>query len=275
MTYPNFRIIIVDNGSTDGSREQLEAEFPHVTLVRHTKNLGFTGGVNAGLREARRQQLDWYMALNNDTVVDPEMLTELVNVAESDQRIGGLNPCIYHMQPSDRIWHARGFYNWWTGTTRSDEGRSGSPLSEPAEVTFLTGGALMIRAEAAEHVGVLDDRFFIYSEDVDYTTRLRKAGYRTLFVPAAKVWHQEHGDINDNAESGFRVYWTTRNRLLIMTKHASPVQWLTFLPVFVFWYVGARLVAYLVRRQWDRIPSLFGGIRAFFALRGTKPLESW
>jgi GT2 family glycosyltransferase len=275
LTYRRRKLILVDNGSSDGSREALEREFTDVDVVRNPTNLGFTGGVNAGFRRARLLGVDYYLALNNDTVVAPDLLDLLIEVAESDPNIGGLNPMMLYMQPADRIWHARGHYNWWTGLSRSDAGRPAAFATKVEDVDFLTGCALMVRAPAAERVGLLDDRFFIYCEDLDYSRRLLDAGYRLVFVPQARLWHQEHGDINENASAGFRVQYTTRNRLLLMSRHASRRQWLTFLPVFAIWFVGARLVAYILRRQWDRIPALISGIRDFQRLRRMPPIDTW
>src|SRR5947209_4456075 len=113
LDYPNFEVVLVDNGSHDSSIEELEKNFPEVRSIRNEKNLGFTGGNNVGIRDALERGADYLLLLNNDTVVAPDFLTEMVRVAESDSKIGILNPKIYFFEPSDRLWYGGGILKPW------------------------------------------------------------------------------------------------------------------------------------------------------------------
>src|SRR6185437_6497170 len=133
VDYPNFEVVLVDNGSADSSPETLAREFPEVTLIRNPKNLGFTGGNNVGMRNVLSRGTDYVLLLNNDTVVAPDFLAELVEVAESNPRIGVLNPKIYYFEPSDVIWYGGGTHKpWWSfpkhlGLLQQDNGAYNQP----------------------------------------------------------------------------------------------------------------------------------------------------
>src|SRR5258708_32678625 len=111
----NFEVVLVDNGSIDSSAEKLAQEFPETRVIKNDRNLGFTGGNNIGMRDALRRGTDYLLLLNNDTIVAPNFLRELVQTAERDVTIGMLNPKIYFFEPADRIWYAGGIHKrWWS-----------------------------------------------------------------------------------------------------------------------------------------------------------------
>ncbi len=110
LDYPSFEIVLVDNGSEDGSPERLAAEFPEVRLLKNATNLGFPAGNNVAIRDALERNPDYLLLLNNDTLVAPDFLSKLVAVAESDEKIGLVNPKILYFEPNDRIWFAGGYY---------------------------------------------------------------------------------------------------------------------------------------------------------------------
>jgi GT2 family glycosyltransferase len=266
-------VILVDNGSRDGSLESLTAEFPSLETVRNKTNLGFCGGVNQGLRRARAMGFDYYLLLNNDTTVAPDFLEPLVEAAEQDGSIGGISPLILRMESPHRAWYAAGRFNWWICESRPVAGRA--PVSSSArEVNFLTGCAMFLRASAVESLGPFDDRFFAYFEDVDYSARLRRSGYRTLYVPQARVWHRVSASVGQNRAGNLTRRHVYRNRLLLMQKHGRTRHWIVFLPTYVLYYVGLRLVAYSLLLRWDHVRALVAGIGDFFRVRRMTP-SSW
>ena len=193
VDYPNFETIVVDNASTDGSVDQLVLRFPYIPIIKNGTNLGFAGGNNVGILNALRDEADYVLLLNNDTTVSRSFLRTLVEAVESDPNAGIANPKIYYADPRDRIWYAGGSFSLWRGFAkhrcqgRRDRGGS----ANPEEVTFATGCALLIKSEVIRRIGLLDQRFFLVSEDTDWSIRVRQAGYRLLFVPAARIWHNE------------------------------------------------------------------------------------
>ncbi|MGB6650077.1 MAG: glycosyltransferase, partial [Bacteroidota bacterium] len=115
MTYPRFRVMVADNGSTDGSLEAVRESHPRIEIVENGQNLGFGEGNNAGMRYALQRGSDWVLLLNNDIIVDKELLSELMQVGVSDQRIGMLCPKIYYAGEPEKLWYAGGKVNFWTG----------------------------------------------------------------------------------------------------------------------------------------------------------------
>ena len=265
IDYPNYEIVLVDNGSADGSPERLAAEFPGITLIRNKKNLGFTGGNNAGIRHALEENVDYVLLLNNDTVVAPNFLSELIRAGESDNRIGLLNPKIFYFEPSDRIWYAGGSFNVWKGIAshRGSREIDRGLYDSPEEVTFITGCAFLIKTQVIRKIGLLDDCLFYTCEDSDWTIRSLNAGYKALYEPSSVIWHKESIDVKRNAGKAFRDFYNVRNSLLLARRHAKAYHW----PSFLFCLglmVAYRTAGYSIRGEFDRVRALYRGLRDGF-----------
>ncbi|MEJ2558119.1 MAG: glycosyltransferase family 2 protein [Anaerolineae bacterium] len=140
LAYPKYRVVLVDNGSSDHSGEALARRFPDVCLLQMERNLGYTGGNNAGIRKALNAGADYVLLLNNDTIVAPDLLDQLVDIAESDTVIAVVNPKILFEDAPDRIWYAAGYYNWWLGMPYYHHKERVDQTPElPQLITFATG----------------------------------------------------------------------------------------------------------------------------------------
>jgi len=263
--YPNLRVIVVDNGSVDGSAEYLKAEFPSVELICSPTNLGFTGGNNLGIRRTLEEGADYVLLLNNDTVIDRECVSHLVRVAESNPRYGALNPKMYYFDPPSRLWFAGGAFSLWRGVSEHwgrkalDEGQ----YDTQREVTFANGCALFIRASALEEVGLLDETLFSYAEDVDLSIRMRRAGYQLVYVPQARLWHKVGFASLENLGQAYKYYLYIRNSLWVLTKHARPIQLLVAYPYFLV-NAGLRLTLLaLLRRDFQAVGAPLKGVIDF------------
>ncbi|HEX8066679.1 MAG TPA: glycosyltransferase family 2 protein [Thermoleophilaceae bacterium] len=214
--------ILVDNGSTDGTLEAVGSRFPEVELIRSEENLGFAEGNNVGLRAALAAGADYVLILNNDTVADERLVEELVAEARRRPDAAALCPMIYYVDPPDRIWYAgarfdpRAIHNGrHTGYGERDRGQYGAVR----EIGRATGAAMLVSREAIERVGYLDGRLFLQVEDVEWSLRMRAAGYRILFVPAGKVWH--HVSVASGGERATATaYYEMRNTLEVCARHA-------------------------------------------------------
>lgn len=219
LDYPVREVVVVDNGSSDGSVEAIRKRFPAVTLIENGENLGYAAGNNIGVTYALQTGVNYVLILNNDTLLDPEMLTHLIAVAEVNPRVGAVGPKIYcHAQPR-RIWFAGGVINWqgmFTANVGMDEEDVGQ-FEEVKPVDFLAGCALLIKRAAWEDVGPFDSRFFMYWEETDWCARARRAGYDLLFAPQAKMWHKVSPI--DQLDSPRILYYMTRNRFLFLHKN--------------------------------------------------------
>ncbi len=260
VSYPDFRILVVDNASADSSVEAIKQDFPRLDVLQNNENLGFAGGNNVGIRYALEQGADYVFLLNNDTVVDPGVLTELVKVGESDQAVGIIGSLIYYLHRPQEVWFASGKIYWPAGTTR----HLTTIPDGLREVDFITGCALMIKKQALEKVGSLDPDFFLYYEDTDWSVRVKKAGFKLVVAPASVVWHKEMGA--QGGRSPGHEYYVTRNNLLFMKRHANPLLWLTFIPAFTL-KIAVKVLLFTCRGQFNLLPPLFKGIKDYLTGR--------
>ena len=230
LDYPNYKVIVVDNASTDGSPQRIKSIYPQVTLIENEENLGFVRGSNIGIVYALAQDAAYILLLNNDTTVHRDLLKELVSAAEKDHKTGIVGPKIYFYHKPETLWFAGSVFKAYFGKTRQvgfgerDEGQ----YDEAREVPFITGCALMFKAEVARQIGLLDPDYYHSNEDVDFCLRARKAGFRVLFVPQAKVWHKV-ASASGGTSSPLYLYYPYRNRFLLMKKHGCWYHWPSFM----------------------------------------------
>jgi GT2 family glycosyltransferase len=217
LTYLYVEVIVVDNGSTDGTVEAVREQFPDVTLMPTGANLGFTGGNNVAIRYALNKGADYIMLLNNDTIVAPDMIDRMLNALERDPSLGVVGPLIYYYDQPEVVWSAGGSIDWQRGMTRmagigeEDKGQFGE---NARAVDFVSGCALLARRAVWERVGLLDDQFFMYYEEIEWCVRVNRAGFKIAHVPTAMIWHKI--SIEARAASPHTFYYMTRNRLLFL-----------------------------------------------------------
>ncbi len=261
VDYPNFETVVVDNASSDRSVEELNLRFPWIPIIRNSANLGFAGGNNVGILDALRREAAYILLLNNDTTVSRSFLRVLVEAVESDPKAGIANPKIYYFHPRDRIWYAGGSFSLWRGFAKHfHQGRKDrSPSTVPQEVSFATGCALLIKSEVIRQVGLLDQRFFLVSEDTDWSIRVRQAGYRAIYVPEARIWHNESYTVRKSSGKQLRDYYNVRNSLVLMYKHARAYHYPSFL-AFLSGLLLYRTLGYAVTRQFSRVSALYRGL---------------
>jgi GT2 family glycosyltransferase len=261
LDYPDFEVVVVDNGSIEPSADKMVEGFPEIRLIKNRTNLGFTGGNNVGIRDVLSRNPDYLLLLNNDTVVAPNFLTELVQVAESDAKIGMLNPKIYFFEPADRIWYAGGMHKpWWSfpkhlGLHKRDDGK----YNQTREVSFVTGCALLIKAPVVREIGLLDEMFFHSFEDADWSLRAFHAGFKAFYVPTAVIWHRDAYDTRKHAGKDFKDFYNIRNSILFARKHLQGPYWPLFLLSLGRW-LAYRTIGYLLQREFKRVKALYKGI---------------
>ncbi|HSB65951.1 MAG TPA: glycosyltransferase family 2 protein [Anaerolineales bacterium] len=235
LDYSNFNVVIVDNGSTDGSEAQIQNHFPGMHLICNGRNLGFAGGVNVGLEYAYHQGAKYLLLVNNDTLLDPPMLSEMVKAAEGHPQAGLLTPKIFYYHDPTLIWSAGA--RWvrfppravMIGLRRRDHPR----YDVPRRVDFATGCVLMITRKIIDEVGYLDPIYYpIYHEDYDYSARVTEAGWEIWYVPTAKLWHKES---KSQRGSGTKAFNLGRNIVPFYLRHGHPPRLSLYL--FVSWVI--------------------------------------
>jgi GT2 family glycosyltransferase len=215
VNYASFDVIVVDNGSVDDSPALIRERFPTITVIENGQNLGFAAGNNVGIDHALARGADYVLLLNNDTEVAPNLLRALVQVGESDHRIGAIGPKIYYYDHANVIWSAGGAVDRLGEPRHLLENQVDEPRQEDVQdVDYVTGCALMVKREVIQSVGALDERFFIYFEETEWCARMRRANYRIVYAPQGRMWHK----IKMEARTTSRryLYLMTRNRLLYL-----------------------------------------------------------
>ena len=231
QTFRNFETILVDNGSTDGSVEFAEKRYgDFLRIMRNEKNLGFTGGNNVGIQAARGR---YVVLLNNDTWAEPTWLEELVKATHIDPPVGMWASKIYSYYRRNQI-EATGELIYWDGLSRSRgqyEPERGQH-EEIEEIFFPPGCGGMYRRAVFEEVGLFDEDFFAYADDAEIGIRARLAGWKSVYVPKAILYHKDSGSTGHY--SPFKAFYVERNRLWITVKY-FPIP-LLFLSIFFTFY---------------------------------------
>jgi GT2 family glycosyltransferase len=212
-TYYND-IIVVDNGSTDGSVSAVAQLFPDAAVIETGKNLGF-GANNVGISRAIQDGADYVLLLNNDTWVDPECFGRLIQVAEKNPQVGILSPRICYYSDPELIWYDGGSLEkvngFWKHRHVNENAHVATVSDEAREVDYICGCAMLIRRKVIEHIGGLNSQFFMYWEDGDFSLRAKNAGFRLLHVPSAIVLHKVSRS-SGGSESPDVLYYMERNR---------------------------------------------------------------
>lgn len=257
--YSNLRILLVDNGSTDGTPEAVATNFPDVEILVNDSNLGYASGSNRGIRYALAHSAEYVFLLNNDTVVDPNAIGHLVEKFRS--KVGVVAPKIYYADDPERIWSLGGkrhpviYEKVGDPVGEIDRGQ----WSEVLEQDYFTGCALLISRRLLKTIGLYDERFISYYEDSDLSFRAREAGFKLLLVPQAKVWHkvaQSSGGIDSPNER----YWMGRGSVIFFAKHVRGWRWLVVIP----YRVGSAIKTILRLtwgRRWDALVAYLRGLR--------------
>ena len=230
--YPNLEVILVDNGCTDGTGEAVIKKFPQVRIIRNKKNLGVTGGVNTGLKEADG---DYIWLVDHDNIFRKNTLSEMVKLLESDSKIGIVVPKIYYWEKKDTIWAAGTGMNLLTGENIFRGGKDIGKYDKIEEVEIAPANFL-VKREVIEKVGFYDDVFFISYEDADFSFRVKKAGYKIVYTPKAICYHKIPLLDKKAAKQRWlsRAYWASRNKIIFMRKH-SPLFFL-FVLLYPIWF---------------------------------------
>jgi GT2 family glycosyltransferase len=245
--------ICVDNGSTDGSDRLVEQRFPNVELIRAGANLGYAGGNNIGIRRALARDADWVLLLNNDAVAELDLATALDRAARA-RPDAGLLACKLLSEDGQVVQYAGAGFNGWFGysgrvvrTSRPDELR---------DVARADGAAMAVSRAAVEQAGLLDLELFAYVEDVEWSLRIRRAGFAVVFVPEARARHKGSAATGGRA-STTNLYYDTRNTIVVAERHVPLPRGLRGLRRGVV--VGAHLAQSLSH------PSRFAAVRAVLA----------
>ena len=219
--YANLEMIVVDNASKDGSFELAKHFFSKAAFILNESNLGYARGNNIAIRYALERMADYVLLLNNDALVETDTISKLAAAAEKDGKIGILSPVIY--REDGKVWFSGGKINWF----RMKAIHENKAVSDkPYETEFLSGCAIFIRKEVFKEIGLLDENYFLYYEDVDFCVRARRKGLKTSIMPQARAKHFEKSQ--GNLEN--KTYWLVLSGLIFFKKNAPAIlrHWINF-----------------------------------------------
>ncbi|NOY78593.1 MAG: glycosyltransferase family 2 protein [Calditrichaeota bacterium] len=217
-TYTDFHVFVVDNGSRQAEKQKLIAglkSYRKITPVYLANNSGFAAGNNVALKLAILKKYDYYLLLNNDTVVAKDFLDEILTCASRHPDAGGFGARIYYFDPPDVLWYAGGTVQPMLARVTQEGFRQKEDETRwscEKQISFITGCAFLIAHKALEDIGYLEEDFFSYFEDVEYSLRLQKNGYSLWYCPKAKVWHKVGAGQHTRAYTPYYLYYQTRNR---------------------------------------------------------------
>jgi len=268
MTYPNYDVVVIDNGSRDGTSEAVKEHFPNVHYVYNSENLGCAEGQNCEIREAIKLGSEYLFTIANDAIVEPSTLTELVREAEKDPRIAFAFPKVYHYG-TNKIWFAKGAriseIDWRRGlVTGHIQNTEDNPECDIfCDADIYPGGFCMVRLEAVQKGGFLNTSYNIFFDDTEWQVRVIKAGYRGRYVPTARTWHKPSSSLGMESERFY--YYRTRNRLRFFSEYSPKRYFIMFLLRFFSFELPFETLYRLCRSgAFKQAAAVLEGIKDFF-----------
>jgi GT2 family glycosyltransferase len=259
-TYPDIEIIVVDNASKVNPIPYWKEKYPAVKFIRSEVNLGFTGGNNLGIAQAKG---DYLFVINNDTEVTELLIARLVDTLERHPEIGVISPKINYFDKPDVLQYT-GYtdMNYYTARNKcigQFEKDNGQYDYLTGKTGYAHGAAMLVKREVIEKVGALSDNFFIYYEELDWCERIKKAGYEVWVDMKALLYHKESMTVGK--QSSFKEYYMNRNRILFNRKHAPAFAFIIFTIFYTTVVIPKTLIGYLRKKQYNFIPVLRSAIK--------------
>ena len=255
-------IVVVDNGSVDDSIRLIEASFPGVTLLKQDKNYGFAGGVNIGIRHAIEKSAQYIALFNNDAVANEKWLEKLVACAEESDCIGIVTGKLMHSDRKHYDSTAECYSKWGYPYPRDRDKKDVGQREAREEVFAATGGASLYTVRMLEDIGMFDERFFAYYEDVDISFRAQLYGWKVAYEPTAVAYHKTSSTSSKLGD--FTRYHATKNFFILYHKNMPGYLYFKYLPLHIL-YSLRLLSSSLIRGK------ILVWIKAFFAFIKLSP----
>ena len=263
--YENLGVVVIDNGSTDGTKEYVETNYPQVKVLRTEVNLKYSGGFNLGLKYAfNEQKADYVLITNNDVVADKNLISSLVETAEMYKDAGFVIGKVYYYEKPDTFQTVGKKYDpiLWNGGHIGHNEQDIGQYEEVEERAWCDDIYWLVRRELYEKTGGYDTEFAFQGEDFDWQVRAKQIGYKIMYTPHAKLWHKESMTIGKT--SPFKSYYDARNPLIVHMKYRTAAEFRQFFtPRFKSILKGSfkQLIRFKFRHAWANISGLASAIK--------------
>lgn len=264
INYNNFKIVIIDNNSTNNSEAILREHIKNHTIMQTNKNLGFAGGNNYGIKYALKNNAEYVLLLNNDTVVNKDFLAEMIKCFKYDNSVGIAGCKIMYYGAKDRIWFAGGKIDWYKfqGIHEKFKLVDNNLDEKVKDIDFMTGCSMLIKKDVFNKVGLLPEDYFMYFEDVDFCVKVKKMGFKILYNPKAIIYHKS--SISSGGEDSPLLFkYFTRNRLIFMNKYKYEVNAYKFFISKSYFYITRyiKIIKFLIYKDKLRANAIIEGLR--------------
>jgi hypothetical protein len=266
LEYDHFEIIVIDNGSTDKSVINLSKRFQNkIKIISNDINLGYSKAVNLGIDHVLSNNSDFLLIINNDTLVHPKLLDELINLTTNEDAAGLVCGKTYFLDGSRRLMGGPGkIYinkfkiNWERVKNQEDKGQ----YDKIIECNYVDDYHLLIKADVFREVGKYDEDFFAYGEESDFCLRVAKSKFKIFFTPKAKIWHKGASRIG-NSKNYLREFYINRSNLILNSKHLGKSTFLIFLINYLFFNIPKSIIRSLIFNKPNDFKTYFGSFLSF------------
>lgn len=261
--YSENDLIIVDNASTDGSISNIKKQFPKAHLILNQENEGFTGGNNRGMQYALKMGYAFVLLLNNDTQVLSGFLEQLIEEMKTSEKLAAIQPLIYYLGAKEKIWNAGGKYHAWLGYSQTSYQIESD---HPYLTEWISGCAILVRSTILEKIGLLDDNYFAYFEDVDWSLRMRNQGFKLKVHPKSIIYHEAGAALKSKTKGGEGFlnpkvhYLNVRNQIFQLRKYCvGPKRWLAW--PFHFAKFGLFILYFTLKGRINKSKAVIKGMK--------------
>ena len=258
LEYKNWKVILVDNESNFEKINKIKSDFNKVEVIESKENLGFASANNIGIKYAIKNKFEYVMLLNNDTEVNKKFLSPLLNSFQNDNSLGAVQPLIMNYYNRAKIWNAGGYLNNFFGFPYTNKKLN----NKNQQIDWITGCCIILRTTVIKKVGLMDEDFFAYYEDVDWSLRIKKLGYKLGVVESSVIFHHGTKSSNDSNLEGnlspFVHYLNIRNHIYLVKKHSDKFNFIGVL-FYQFLKILFYSIYFILRLRFSKLKMVYKG----------------
>ena len=259
INYDDHQIILIDNESNQKELKSIKNQFKNIIIFSNERNLGFTGANNIGIKYAIKNEFEYVMLINNDTEVDKNFINPLIESLEKYKKLGAVQPLILNFDSRKKVWNAGGFLNKFFGYSYVNKNTEGIKKN----IDWITGCCFFVRTEVIKKIGLLDESFFAYYEDVDWSIKIKNRGYDLAFINSSLIYHHgsksSQNELSEGTLSPFVHYLNIRNHILLLRKNKDIFNFIGVL-LFQFFKIISYSIYFIARLRINKLNMVFKGL---------------